>query len=114
MKGRLLDPARKHREALEKSRRQEKRTKIQTGGRLVPGSGNQWHSKGDVTTKKFLIENKRTDSMSYSLNMKTLRVGRLQAARAGKRFLMQVDFGDNPRDRYVVLPLADFEELNEC
>jgi hypothetical protein len=41
------------------------------GGATKPGSGNQWHSKGDVEDKEFLHECKYTQYKSYSLTLKT-------------------------------------------
>lgn len=108
-RGRLLDPGRAARMALSKSRGQEDRTAAQTGGKRTPGSGNQWFSKGDVHTKSACIENKRTDSGRYILKAVELRRYRLQAIKEGKRFIMQVDLSDDPRDRYVVVPLEDYD-----
>lgn len=110
MKGRLLDPGRPARVRLAKSRRQESRTADQVGGRITPGSGNQWHSKGDVQTRELQVENKRTDSGRYTLKAQELRRYRILAMKAGKRFAMQIDLSDDSRDQYILIPVEDFQK----
>ena len=55
---------------LKRSRKQELETSKRYGGKRQPGSGNQWHSPGDVKTSRFLISNKRTDAQSFRLTLK--------------------------------------------
>lgn len=43
---------------------------MKNSGRRRPGSGNQWHSKGDVKASRFLLSCKRTDNSSYRLTAK--------------------------------------------
>lgn len=108
-KGRLLDPARPQRTRLDRSRKQEKRTAESAGGRVTPGSGNQWHAKGDVTTKTALIENKdRTESNQYILTKKEMRLLRRRAFKAGKMPVLQIDFG---KEQYVVLTIDDAKDF---
>lgn len=38
---------------------------MQNSGRTRPGSGNQWHSRGDVRSAHYLISCKRTDKDGY-------------------------------------------------
>jgi hypothetical protein len=100
MKGRLLSrsgtssSARTRREVLQRSRRQESSAAKQLGGERVSGSGNQWHSRGDVKSLTFLVECKRTDSGSYRLTKETFRRHRIDALKAGKTPLIQVELGD--------------------
>jgi hypothetical protein len=109
-KGRLLDPGRQVRINIEKSRKQEGRVAGQIGGKRTPGSGNQWHSKGDVQSGTLQVENKRTDTGRYTLKSVELRKYRLLAVKAGKRFVMQVDLSEDPRDHYILIPVEDFKE----
>jgi hypothetical protein len=109
-KGRLLDPGRQVRINIEKSRKQEKRVADQVGGKVTPGSGNQWHTKGDVQSASLQVENKRTDTGRYTLKAQELRRYRILAAKAGRRFVMQVDLSEDSRDHYVLIPASDFEE----
>lgn len=105
-KGRLLDPSRSAKVKLRKSKKQEERTATQVGGRVVPGSGNQWHSKSDVSSDKWLIENKRTDKKSYALKVEELALAKVRAAREGKKPMMQVDLGNTS---VVIVLLSDAE-----
>lgn len=110
MKGRLLDPARKHKLRIKRARTQESRTAKHLGGKLTPGSGNQWHSKGDVSTAEYLVENKdRTESKRYVLKKTDLRTFTLQAFKEGKTPVLQIDFGE---DKYVVLRLEDWKNVD--
>lgn len=107
-KGRLLDPAREAKQRLAKSRRQESRTAAEAGGRVVPGSGNQWHSKSDVKSKKLLIENKRTDKAAYTLRLAELKLAKLRAIQEDRVPLLQVDLQDQS---VVILFLDDAKRL---
>lgn len=109
-KGRLLDPGRQVRIQIDKSRKQEKRVADQVGGKTTPGSGNQWHTRLDVQSASLAIENKRTDTGRYILKATELRRYRILAAKAGKRFVMQVDLSEDSRDHYVLIPAEDYEE----
>jgi hypothetical protein len=116
MKGRLLSRSgasssvRIKREALRRSRQQETSTAESLGGARVSGSGNQWHSKGDVSTRPFLIECKRTDKLSYRLEVETLRKHRLDALKAGKSPLIQVEMG---KEKIGILPWEVLLDLIE-
>lgn len=107
MKGRLLSrkgrssSLRERRSVLNSSKLQELRTAKELGGDLVSGSGNQWHSKGDVKAKRYLVECKRTDKKSYSLKAEDLEKLRVQAHKAGKNPLFQVELG---KERLAILP----------
>ncbi len=111
-KGRLLDPGRQVRINIDKSRKQEKRVAEQVKGKTTPGSGNQWHTKGDVQSKTLQVENKRTDTGRYILRAKELRRYRVLAAKAGKRFVMQVDLSEDSRDQYVLIPAEHFDDVD--
>lgn len=57
---------------IQRSRQQEHRTAKKHNGRRQSGSGSSWSKKGDVKTKRFLIENKRTDAKSISIKAEVL------------------------------------------
>lgn len=111
MSGRLLDRARGKRAILSKSRAQEKRTATDLGGERVAGSGNQWHSRGDVKAKRFLVECKRTDAASFSLKKSMLRSHKFDALKAGKDALVEVEFGE---ERWAMVPWETLMELLEA
>jgi len=113
MLGKLLNrgkssSARTRRAVIKRSRQQEKRTAQASSAGLVSGSGNQWHSKGDVKTKRLLIECKQTAKESYSLKLHELQKIQLEALKAGRTPVMALDIAG--RD-FVVLRKTDFEEL---
>lgn len=93
---------------------QETRVAADLGGRRQPGSGSQWHSKGDVSTPTYLVECKQTDKGSYGLKLDTLRKIEREAAAAGKEPLFQVEFHGTGRiDQYVVISYGTFLSLTE-
>lgn len=91
---------------------QEKRVAEDLGGRRQPGSGNQWHAKGDVKSPEFLIECKQTDKLSYRLERAVLDKIETEAILAGKQALLQVEF-HTPKgvDSYVVMSYDLFLQL---
>lgn len=86
-------------------KKQERRVAEDVGGRRQVGSGNQWHAKGDVSSRRFLIETKQTGSKSYGLTLQVLDKINLEAAKAGKEPVLQVDFMKPAGiDSFVVIP----------
>ena len=116
VKGKLLSrkgassSARTRRAILLRSRRQEQQTAMELGGATVSGSGNRWHSKGDVRSASYLVECKRTDKASYRLVKETLRRHRLEALKAGKTPLMQIEIDG---DKYAAMDWQVFLDLTE-
>lgn len=99
------------------SRQQEKRlsgrmTTLEksSASRRVPGSGNQWHSKGDVKSSGWLWECKRTDKASIQLRLVDLLKIEAEAIQVGRRAALELELG---RRGYVVLPRGVFDELVE-
>lgn len=92
-----------------KSQKQERAGALKFGGSVRPGSGNQWHSKGDVITATHLIEYKYTDNKSYSLKQADLETLRRQAILEDRMALFGISFGG--KDNYVVLSEFDYENL---
>lgn len=101
-KPKLLDPSRANFTKLDRSRKQEKAV----GGKVVVGSGNQWHSKGDVELGELLVECKRTDKESYRLQLAELQKIKLEAAMEGKTAVMQVEISGK---KFAVIDWATFE-----
>lgn len=101
-RGKLLDPARQHRTMLRKSVRQEKEAAASVGGKRHPGSGNQWHSPGDVSSSEWLVECKVTSKNQYTLKKSDVQKLIIQAVMAGKKPMMEIRYDDLS---VVVLPL---------
>lgn len=59
-----------------------------------PGSGNRWHSKGDLISKTHLIEVKSFTRPTVTIRRKTLEKIAKQAARAGRIPLLSIVHGD--------------------
>lgn len=86
----------------------------------TPGSGNQWHDKGDGTTRDVYdpwplqIDAKTTIGKSFSINRNQIEDWIDQAVSSGRRFAMPVRF---LKTRYkgdtdlVVMDFNDFAEL---
>lgn len=92
------------------SKLQEARAATDYGGRTTPGSGNQWHSKGDVKTSDFLIECKTTTKLSYSLKAATWQKIRNEAVLEELYPLMEIEFFGNATT-LVVMDKEDFIAL---
>lgn len=93
------------------SRRQELNLAASHGGRVMPGSGNQWFAKGDVSTEHELIEAKITAFSSFSLKLKELRKISGEALMEGKRAVFFITFASSTHADYVVLEDSDYQEL---
>jgi hypothetical protein len=93
------------------SRAQEERTAKTFGGRRTIMSGAGWLRKNDVSTDRFLIENKTTGNKS-SITLKFADLFALwrNAVREDKMPVLQFDLNNR---RYVVLTEDDFLGLTE-
>jgi hypothetical protein len=101
-----------------KSAKQEARTAKDFSGKTTPASGALYFAKADVRTgntgvgfndSDFLIENKFTDSASYSLKKKIWEKIEGEALMDNMRIpLMQIDIQDK---QLVVLNKSDFLSL---
>jgi hypothetical protein len=91
---------------LKASQRQEKDTAKYYGGRTQPGSGSGWVHRNDVRSKRFLIENKRTDNeRSITIKADDLRQLRINATRSDVIGIMEFYLGGH---NYVILHRDDF------
>lgn len=101
----MLRPANRKR-----SKIQEAKAAQSYGGKTTPGSGNQWHSKGDIKTDRFLIECKTTLKSSYSINIKTWRKIWWEAISEGRDPFMEIQF-ENDNTTLIILDKEDFLNL---
>lgn len=116
-KGRLLNPARSASQSQKRSKLQERSTANDINGRTQPGSGNQWHSKGDVKSAHWLVECKTTQQSSFRITDLMWKVLRLNALREGKIPALQIDLQEEklvaiPYDVWLDLVAADTGSSN--
>jgi hypothetical protein len=97
---------------LKRSRIQERKGSRLYDGSLQPGSGNRWHSKGDIETETELIECKTTVRHSYSLKAADLDKAMRQALLEGKRMVFEIEFVDDGLT-VVVLDRSDYMLMRE-
>lgn len=107
------DTKRKVKKRKRRSDKQERELAKRVGGKAQPGSGNQWHSKGDVIDKDFLHECKYTKNKSFSISidlwneidMKAFQMG-------GKRPAIELILGVGEENlKLIVLSEDDYLEL---
>jgi hypothetical protein len=90
-----------------RSRLQEARAAEDYKGKRTPGSGNQWHSKGDIKTDDYLIECKTTTKASYSLKYQDLLKIWKEAILESRTPLFEIEFSTIGMN-FVVLEKNDF------
>ena len=94
-----------------KSQKQENRIAKELGGKTTPGSGAQWHSKGDVKAENYLIEAKYTDEAHYPLSLPILTKIEKEALRENFRIpVLYVDIQDL---KLCVVPEKYITKLND-
>jgi len=89
-----------------KSNKQEKRLAKETGGKRQPGSGSQWHSKGDVESPPvkelvalgFLIEGKTTAKKQITIRRSMLEEHFTKALDNNRIGIFQICLDDNVRN----------------
>lgn len=96
-----------------KSNKQEETLAKRVGGKTQAGSGNQWHSKGDVEDKKFLHECKYTKHKSFSVSVKLWEEIEEKAfAMGGKTPAIEILLGEGQENlKLIVLSEDDYLEL---
>lgn len=101
------------RQKKKKSDKQEKTLAQLVGGSTQAGSGNQWHSKGDVIDKEFLHECKYTKHKSYSLSIKTWQeIDQKAFEMGGKIPAMEILLGEGQENlKLIVLSEDDYLAL---
>lgn len=90
------------------SRRQEKRVARDLGGRVTPGSGNQWFVKNDVIAPGWSVECKTTQAKSYPLRLDVLRTAEKNAMLENRAMALVVEIQGH---HYAVLPYRTFLNL---
>jgi hypothetical protein len=98
------------------SKKHEKETAQRTGGRRVPGSGNQLGRPGDVTGSEDLQELKATQKTDTRINLQWLRDVAYQAMTQGKEPIVNMRFAKLappcPTD-WVLIPADVYNELKK-
>jgi hypothetical protein len=96
-----------------KSNKQEQTLAQKVGGKTQAGSGNQWHSKGDVEDKDFLHECKYTQKKSFSVSVKLWKEIEEKAfAMGGKTPAIELLLGEGQENlKLIVLSEDDYLEL---
>ena len=99
----------------------EKKASKELGGSLVPNSGALWFAKGDIILKKemfgfngIMIQNKKTDKKSYTLQERELLTLNDEALVDDKIPVFRIGFES---DAYMVIPEWFFKallELDKC
>jgi len=102
--------------AKNKPKEQEKRVARRVGGHRQPASGAFTGMKGDVKSKRFLFDAKRTKFGSMAITVDWLRKISREAEDAGKIPALSLEWEETPmhiEKDWVVVPMYAFEELTK-
>lgn len=105
----LLREDREKKARIKRSVKQEKACARSVKGRRVPGSGNRWFAKGDVSGDGTLTECKFTESAQYTLKESDLKQIRAKAVLVHKLGVMQIEFING--SKYSIIPWEVWEEV---
>ena len=94
-----------------RSRRQEKRTANEGGGRQVIASGALPGRKGDVRLDDWLVECKTTNSQSYRFKKSEWQQHSIDAALTGRKPMFEIDLDG---EELIVLTRDEFFRLIKC
>lgn len=96
-----------------KSDKQERLLAQRVGGKTQAGSGNQWHSKGDVEDKEFLIECKYTKHKSFRVSVELWEeISEKAFTMGGKTPAMEILLGEGQENlKLIVLSEDDYLAL---
>lgn len=75
------------------------------GGKVTPGSGSKWFSKGDVRSENYIISCKQTNRNSFNLTRMDLREIENIAAADDKEWALAININGR---KVVVLPWDQF------
>lgn len=123
LKLKWLEP--NHDKAKRSNKNERRLAKQLSGRRVVRSGGTLWSRRaggstgsgttkgGDVETKDFFIENKRTEKASMSVKHEWLDGIRTAAARVMKdpALIITFEFDRRPPEDWVAVPIAVFERL---
>jgi hypothetical protein len=74
-----------------RSRRQERRTAAETGGKTTPGSGNTFVRGNDVVTGGWSIECKTTVAKGYRITLDALLAAERNALMDSREMVFQIE-----------------------
>lgn len=96
-----------------KSNKQERELAKRVGGKTQAGSGNQWHSRGDVEDKDFLIECKYTKHKSFRVSVDLWEeITEKAFTMGGKTPAIEILLGEGQENlKLIVLSEDDYLEL---
>lgn len=96
-----------------KSDKQEKTLAQRVGGKTQVGSGNQWHSKGDVEDKEFLHECKYTKHKSFKVSIDLWKeIDEKAFAMGGKSPAIEILLGEGKENlKLIILSEDDYLAL---
>jgi hypothetical protein len=98
---------------VKRSIKQEKECAVSVKGKRVPGSGNRWFAKGDVSADGTLTECKFTEFSQYTLKEADLKQIRAKGVLVHKLGVMQIEFING--SKYAIIPWEVWEEaVNGC
>ena len=90
---------------IRRSRKQERRTATEGGGRQVIASGALPGRKGDVRLKDWLVECKTTQAKSYRFTLREWQDHCVDAAMTGRKPAFEVDISG---EEFFVIPRQEF------
>ncbi len=98
----------------QRSKKSEAQAARTFGGKVQPASGaiNRFDLKADVKSKSFLVDDKVTDNMSYTLQLKTWRTLSDQAWKNCRRPAMRVNFTQG--EPVILLDETTFQDMLEA
>ena len=97
-------------ERIKRSRIQERKGAKDVGGKVQPGSGNQWHSKSDIKTDNELIEMKSTLAKQFTLRLNELKQAEKYALLDDRNMVFAVEIQGH---QYAILTWDDYLTLRE-
>jgi hypothetical protein len=95
----------------------EENSSVRLGMRLTPGSGNQWHSKGDFKNQDYLVEHKSTVHNSISIKKAWWDKICEEAFNEMRTPVISVVFSDKhgkPVDNGCLIIISELEFKNLC
>jgi len=87
--------------------KKEKADEKDFNGKRTSGSGSKWHSKGDVKTNVYLIEDKTTDKGTYAIGVKLWRKIYTEAILSQRIPLFSIKFNKDGTE-LIVISKSDF------
>lgn len=86
-----------------RARQSEEATAKSDGGSRMPASGSKWYAKGDVRANGFLIDDKFTDSESFTITRKMIEKATSEALQTppGLRPQLRISIKGLPRLRLL-------------